>query len=193
MKPRPRPALLPAAALVASLGLATPATAQDTYPFRNPRLPLSARIDDLLGRLTLDEKISLLHQYQPAIPRLGIGLFKTGTEALHGVAWSTDIRQQRRRRDRDGHRVPAGRGPGQHLGPGPDQAGRLRRRRRGPRATTRRTPGVWGLQPLGAGGQPAARPALGPQRGGLLRGPAAHRRDLHRVRLGPAGRRPATT
>ncbi|ASW53890.1 glycoside hydrolase family 3 protein [Plantactinospora sp. KBS50] len=67
------------------------ALAEPTYPFRNPDLPLNTRVDDLLGRLTLDEKISLLHQYQPAIPRLGIDLFKTGTEALHGVAWSTDI------------------------------------------------------------------------------------------------------
>ncbi|NYH45311.1 beta-glucosidase [Micromonospora jinlongensis] len=67
------------------------ALAEPTYPFRDPRLPVSERVDDLLGRLTQDEKISMLHQYQPAIPRLGIGLFKTGTEALHGVAWSTDI------------------------------------------------------------------------------------------------------
>ena len=51
---------------------------------------MSARVDDLLGRLTLDEKIAMLHQYQPAIPRLGIASFKTGTEALHGVAWTTD-------------------------------------------------------------------------------------------------------
>ncbi|MGC9667874.1 glycoside hydrolase family 3 C-terminal domain-containing protein [Planosporangium sp. 12N6] len=60
------------------------------YPFRNPHLPLTARVDDLVSRLTLDEKVSLLHQYQPAIPRLGIGVFKSGTEALHGVAWSND-------------------------------------------------------------------------------------------------------
>ena len=91
MKPRPRLALLPAAALVASLGLAGPAKAQSTYPFQNPRLPLNTRVDDLVGRLTLDEKVSLLHQYEPAIPRLGIKAFKTGTEALHGVAWSTDV------------------------------------------------------------------------------------------------------
>ena len=52
---------------------------------------MEKRIDDLLGRLTLPEKVSLLHQYQPAIPRLGIARFKTGTEALHGLAWSTDI------------------------------------------------------------------------------------------------------
>jgi beta-glucosidase len=61
------------------------------YPFRNPHLPLDARIDDLLARLTLDEKISLLHQSQAAIPRLGIPYFKAGTEALHGVAWSNDL------------------------------------------------------------------------------------------------------
>jgi beta-glucosidase len=67
-----------------------PALAEPPPPFRDPALPLAARIDDLLSRLTADEKISLLHQYEPAIPRLGIGVFKTGTEALHGVAWSTD-------------------------------------------------------------------------------------------------------
>ena len=61
------------------------------YPFRNPHLSLDARVDDLLGRLTLDEKISLLHQSQPAIPRLGIPYFKAGTEALHGVAWSNNL------------------------------------------------------------------------------------------------------
>jgi beta-glucosidase len=60
------------------------------YPFRDPRLPLRVRVDDLLGRLTLAERIAMLHQYQPAVPRLGIGVFKAGTEALHGVAWSND-------------------------------------------------------------------------------------------------------
>ena len=62
--------------------------------FRNPDLPLDRRIDDLLERMTLSEKISLLHQYQPAIPRLGMPLFKMGTEALHGVAWSNDFNQK---------------------------------------------------------------------------------------------------
>ncbi|GHG06538.1 MULTISPECIES: glycoside hydrolase family 3 protein [Amycolatopsis] len=84
-----RRALVPAVA--ATLLLApSPALAAPPPPFRDPSLPLATRIDDLLSRLTADEKISLLHQYEPAIPRLGIGVFKTGTEALHGVAWSTD-------------------------------------------------------------------------------------------------------
>src|ERR1041384_2909721 len=60
------------------------------FPFQDPRLSMRARIDDLVARLTLGEKISLLHQFQPAIPRLAIPVFKTGTEALHGVAWTTD-------------------------------------------------------------------------------------------------------
>jgi beta-glucosidase len=78
------------AAVIGALAVAPPAQAQDE-PFRDPRLPMSERIDDLMGRLTLDERIALLHQYQPAIPRLGIGVFKAGTEALHGLAWSNDF------------------------------------------------------------------------------------------------------
>jgi beta-glucosidase len=55
-------------------------------PFRDPVLPIDKRVDDLLGRLTLDERIALLHQYPPAVERLGIASFRTGTEALHGVS-----------------------------------------------------------------------------------------------------------
>ncbi|PRX43456.1 beta-glucosidase [Prauserella shujinwangii] len=77
------------AGLPAAGGL-VPSARADSPPFRDPGLPLPARVEDLLGRLTLDEKVALLHQYQPEIPRLGIAAFKTGTEALHGIAWSTD-------------------------------------------------------------------------------------------------------
>ncbi|WP_281902073.1 glycoside hydrolase family 3 protein [Phytohabitans aurantiacus] len=55
--------------------------------FRDPDQPLPARVADLVGRLTLAEKVGLLHQYQAPIPRLGLGPFRTGTEALHGLAW----------------------------------------------------------------------------------------------------------
>ncbi|GAB3841005.1 hypothetical protein GCM10027610_049570 [Dactylosporangium cerinum] len=44
-------------------------------------------VADLLRRLTTAEKIALLHQRQPAVPRLGLAAFHTGCEALHGVAW----------------------------------------------------------------------------------------------------------
>ncbi|MFI6476766.1 glycoside hydrolase family 3 C-terminal domain-containing protein [Nonomuraea sp. NPDC050663] len=55
--------------------------------FRDPDLPLAERMADLMGRLTVPEKIALLHQYQPPIDRLGIDAYRTGTEALHGLAW----------------------------------------------------------------------------------------------------------
>ncbi|WP_309062150.1 glycoside hydrolase family 3 C-terminal domain-containing protein [Streptomyces sp.] len=58
-----------------------------TPPFRDPHLPFAKRIDDLLSRLTLDEKTGFLHQFAPAVERLGIAAFRTGQEALHGVAW----------------------------------------------------------------------------------------------------------
>ncbi|TMR96963.1 glycoside hydrolase family 3 protein [Nonomuraea basaltis] len=87
---RPRIPLLATLTLAASM-LAVPAAQAVDYPFQNPSLPLEQRVNDLLGRLTLDEKLSLLHQSQPAIPRLGIGYHKNGTEALHGVAWSNHL------------------------------------------------------------------------------------------------------
>ncbi|MFJ3309579.1 glycoside hydrolase family 3 C-terminal domain-containing protein [Streptomyces sp. NPDC086549] len=84
---RRRTTLVVALALVAGLGATAPAHSESAYPFRDPSLSVDARVTDLLSRLTLDERISLLHQYEPAIPRLGIQSFRTGTEALHGVAW----------------------------------------------------------------------------------------------------------
>ncbi len=45
------------------------------------------RIEELLERLTLEERIALLHQCTPAVERLGLADFRTGQEALHGVAW----------------------------------------------------------------------------------------------------------
>ncbi|MFG2028496.1 glycoside hydrolase family 3 C-terminal domain-containing protein [Streptomyces sp. NPDC048825] len=61
-------------------------TAQ-TPPFRDSQLPFAKRVDDLLSRLTVAERIALLHQFAPAVERLGIAAFRTGQEALHGVAW----------------------------------------------------------------------------------------------------------
>ncbi|MGW7272568.1 glycoside hydrolase family 3 C-terminal domain-containing protein [Streptomyces sp. NPDC054864] len=56
-------------------------------PFRDPELLLDQRVDDLLSRLTTDERVALLHQFTPGVERLGIAPFRTGQEALHGVAW----------------------------------------------------------------------------------------------------------
>lgn len=61
-------------------------TSHSSSSFHDSAAPLDARVEDLLARLSLDEKVSLLHQHCPPIPRLGIGYFHTGQEVLHGAA-----------------------------------------------------------------------------------------------------------
>ncbi|MFE9425591.1 glycoside hydrolase family 3 C-terminal domain-containing protein [Kitasatospora sp. NPDC006697] len=62
-------------------------SAAELLPFRDPALSLRKRVDDLLDRLTPEERLAMLHQYAPAVPRLGVASFRTGSEALHGVSW----------------------------------------------------------------------------------------------------------
>ncbi|XP_058761503.1 probable beta-D-xylosidase 7 [Vicia villosa] len=56
-----------------------------SYPFCNPKLPITQRTRDLVSRLTLDEKLSQLVNSAPPIPRLGIPGYQWWSEALHGV------------------------------------------------------------------------------------------------------------
>ncbi len=53
--------------------------------------PLDERVHDLVGRLTLAEKASLLIDKAPAIERLGIPKYDAWNEALHGVAWRDGV------------------------------------------------------------------------------------------------------
>ena len=52
----------------------------------NPSLPIDQRVDDLISRMTLDEKASQLVNQARAIPRLGVPAYDWWSEALHGVA-----------------------------------------------------------------------------------------------------------
>jgi beta-glucosidase len=57
-------------------------------PFRNPSLPISTRVDDLVSRLTLEEKVSQTIDRAAAIPRLDIPAYNWWNEGLHGIARS---------------------------------------------------------------------------------------------------------
>ena len=57
-------------------------------PFRNPSLPIDQRVDDLVGRLTLEEKVSQLVDRAAPIPRLDIPAYNWWNEGLHGIARS---------------------------------------------------------------------------------------------------------
>jgi beta-glucosidase len=72
------------AGLVLAAGLARAAMAQVDYPFRDTKLSDDARIADLLGRLTIEEKIDLMSDH-PKFPRLGL-VFSGQVEGLHGLA-----------------------------------------------------------------------------------------------------------
>lgn len=61
------------------------ACAQGTELYKDPNAPIPERVKDLLSRLTLEEKVSLMIHNSPGIPRLGIDKFYHGNEALHGV------------------------------------------------------------------------------------------------------------
>ena len=56
------------------------------YAFQNPDLPLEERVADLVSRLTLEEKVTLMNEEAAALPRLGIKKYRYWNEALHGVA-----------------------------------------------------------------------------------------------------------
>ena len=55
-------------------------------PYKNPNLSIDERVDDLVSRMTLKEKVSQMISDAAAIERLGIPKYNWWNECLHGVA-----------------------------------------------------------------------------------------------------------
>ena len=110
----------------------TAAQQQTKPPYLDTSFPLNQRVDDLVSRMTLEEKVSQMMNAAPAIPRLGIPEYDWWNEALHGVAFgsrrfpqasgsranftrtmSTAFRLSSRKR-----LAPSSRGPAQGIGDG---------------------------------------------------------------------------
>ena len=75
-------------ALAASPAPAQQQAADQTLPYMNPALPVDQRVKDLIGRMTLEEKVSQMRDHSPAIPRLGVPKYDWWNEGLHGVAFA---------------------------------------------------------------------------------------------------------
>lgn len=54
--------------------------------YKNPSLSIETRVQDLVSRMTLEEKVSQMMNAAPAIERLDIPAYDWWNEALHGVA-----------------------------------------------------------------------------------------------------------
>src|SRR5947209_3418975 len=72
-----------------SLSAQTAANTSAARPaYLDPSLPLEQRVNDLVSRMTLEEKVSQMQDVAPAIPRLSIPAYNWWNEGLHGVARS---------------------------------------------------------------------------------------------------------
>jgi beta-glucosidase len=62
--------------------------AAQSFQFMNTALPIDQRVDDLIGRMTLEEKVSQMRDHANPIPRLGVPKYDWWNEGLHGVAFA---------------------------------------------------------------------------------------------------------
>lgn len=76
--------------LLVGLLLAVPAAAQQQPPYLDTRLSLDERVNDLVSRMTLEEKVSQMTHTSRGIPRLGIPDYNWWNECLHGVGRSEE-------------------------------------------------------------------------------------------------------
>ena len=62
--------------------------AQTTPVYMDSSQPVARRVDDLVGRMTLEEKVSQMQNHAVGIPRLNVPEYDWWSEALHGIARS---------------------------------------------------------------------------------------------------------
>jgi beta-glucosidase len=74
--------------LLAGSGFCLMLSAQNKLPYQDPSLSVGQRVNDLVSRMTLEEKVSQMQNNAPAIEHLGIPAYDWWSEGLHGVARS---------------------------------------------------------------------------------------------------------
>jgi beta-glucosidase len=75
--------------VVLAAGVVTSVAAcAQSFPYNDTKLPVEKRVADLVGRMTLEEKVEQMMDAAPAIPRLGVPAYDYWSEGLHGIARS---------------------------------------------------------------------------------------------------------
>lgn len=80
--------LLLSAILVAAISTACSSKQENTTVtdiYLDESASIETRVEDLLSKLTVEEKISLMRSTAPAVERLGLDKYYHGNEALHGI------------------------------------------------------------------------------------------------------------
>ena len=147
--------------------------------------PLDRRVDDLVSRMTLEEKASQLVNTTRAIPRLGVPEYNLWSEALHGVAnngIATVFPQA------IGLAATFDAPLVKRMAEATALEARVKFEPREPRGPRRAD--LPGAHLLLAEHQHLPRPALGPRAGDLRGGPVPDGQARRRVHHGPAGQRP---
>ena len=72
--------------IILTLTMVLVCSCNQTLPYQDKSLSAEERAKDIVSRMTLEEKASLMQNSSPAIERLGIKQYNWWSEALHGVA-----------------------------------------------------------------------------------------------------------
>ena len=176
---------LAAAAAAVAIGPRSAVVADERPPYLDPARPIDARVEDLLARLTLEEKVGLVHANGKfragGVERLGVPPLWTadgpqgvreeiGVDSWEPAGWTSDFATA----------MPVGMALAVDVEPGAGRGLRPRRRGRGPRARQARDPRPRPQHPENA--------AVRPQLRLLRRGPVARRPHDRGLREGHAGR-----
>ncbi len=73
---------------IAGFAVAQENPKNQNYPFNDPTLSIEERTQDLINRLTIEEKAWQMMHNSPAVERLGIPEYNWWNEALHGIGRS---------------------------------------------------------------------------------------------------------
>src|SRR6185437_7391491 len=75
-------------ALAVTMAWTQTGIAQTAPIYMDSSQPVAKRVDDLVGRMTLEEKVSQMQNHAAAIPRLNVPEYDWWSEGLHGIARS---------------------------------------------------------------------------------------------------------